>query len=216
MSKIKILIFEHTPIFREGLCRLLGDESDLEVIAKSHDSEEAVILAKELMPDVAIIDAGGTKSNSIEVAKYIKEVCPNIAILMLSSHDWESYILDSVRVGVKGYLFKDIPIRELISAIRGVYAGEVVFDSKAASHILRRIDGVVVGLGRGFEQINRRELDVLRLVAKGMHNRNIAAELVISERTVQSHLVSIFRKLGVSSRTEAAIHALKEGLLDSQ
>jgi DNA-binding NarL/FixJ family response regulator len=213
MEKIKVLVADKHPIFREGLCRLLEDENDLEAVGKAADGAEAVRLAKELLPDVAIIDVAMPGINGIEAATQIRATSPGTAILMMSAYGYESYMLASLRAGAAGYLLKNIPLRDLINAIRLVHAGEGVFDLKAASRILSRVAGDKGEEKRDLEGLRRRELEVLRLVAKGLGNKEIAAQLVISERTVQTHLVNIFRKLGVSSRTAAVFTALKEGWL---
>lgn len=214
MSKIGVLVIEHYPIFREGLCRLLSDQEDIEVIASTDNGEEAVNISKQLTPHVAIVDADMPHFNSVKVAKGIKEGSPKTAILMLSSQGWESSVLASVRAGVAGYLLKEVSSAELINAIRSIHAGEIVFDMKAARPILRRIGSEKKEGVKGYEELNHREVEVIRLVAQGIHNREISKTLYISERTVQTHLINIYRKLGVNTRTEAAIHALKEGFLE--
>jgi len=213
MEKIRVLIADDHPAFREGLCQLIEHEEDLECVAKPADGEEAVRLAIELLPDVAIIDIAMPKLNGIEAAGQIKAARPAIAILMVSAFGYESYILASLRAGAAGYLLKNAPLRELTNAIRSVHAGEAVFDLKAASKILRRLADDKGEKRGGLEELQPRELEVLRLAGKGMSNKEIAGELVLSERTVQTHLVNIFRKLGVGSRTEAVLHALREGWL---
>lgn len=207
------MIADNHPAFREGLCQLLEGEEDLKCIAKPEDGEEAVRLAKELAPDVAIIDVAMPKLNGIEAAKQIKVACPNTAILMVSAFGYESYVLASLRAGAAGYLLKSAPLRELTNAVHSVQAGEGVFDLKAASKILQRLSAEKGEEKRSPEELHRRELQVLKLAAKGISNKQIASKLSISERTVQTHLVNIFRKLGVGSRTEAVLHALKEGWL---
>ena len=207
------MIADDHPAFREGLCQLLEGEEDLKCIAKPEDGEEAVRLAKELAPDVAIIDVAMPKLNGIEAAKQIKVACPNTAILMVSAFGYESYVLASLRAGAAGYLLKSAPLRELTNAVHSVQAGEGVFDLKAASKILQRLSAEKGEEKRSPEELHRRELQVLKLAAKGISNKQIASKLSISERTVQTHLVNIFRKLGVGSRTEAVLHALKEGWL---
>lgn len=213
MEKIKVLVADAHPVFRDGLCRLLEDEDDLEIVARAADGEEAIRLAKELLPDVAILDVAMPGLNGIEAATQIKAVCPNIGILMMSAYNYESYMIASLRAGAAGYLLKNVSLRDLINAIRLVHAGEGVFDLKAASRILSRVAGEKWEDRRGLEGLGRREVEVLKLAAKGISNKEIAAELVISERTVQTHLVNIFRKLRVNSRTGAVFTALKEGWL---
>ena len=213
MEKIRVLIADAHPVFREGLCQLLEHEEDMECVAKPADGEEAVRLTMELLPDVAIIDIAMPKLNGIEAVKQIKAARPATAILIVSAFDYESYILASLRAGAAGYLLKSTPLHELTNAIRSVHAGEAVFDFRATSKILRRLADDKGEERRYLEELKPRELEVLRLAGKGISNKEIAGELVISERTVQTHLVNIFRKLGVGSRTEAVLHALKEGWL---
>lgn len=211
MKKIRALLADDHPAFREGLSRLLYEEGDVEVVAKTADGEEAVKLVKELQPDVALLDVSMPKLNGIEAAKQIKASCPQTAILMVSAYGYESYLLASLQAGAAGYLLKNAPLRELINAVRSVNSGQGVFDLKATGKVLRRL---ATGNGDNkatLEELHHRELEVLKLVAKGIGNKEIARQLDVSERTVQTHLVNIFKKLGVSSRTEAAIHALKEG-----
>ena len=211
MQRIRIVVADENPIFREGLCRLLEDENDLEAVGCAADGADAVRLAKELLPDVAIIDVAMRGINGIEAATQIKAACPGTAILMMSAYIYESYMLASLRAGAAGYLLKNIPLRDLINAIRLVHAGEGVFNLKAASKILSRSAGDKGNERRNLKGLRQRELEVLGLVAKGLGNKEIAAELVVSERTVQTHLVNIFRKLRVNSRTAAVLAALKEG-----
>lgn len=213
MDKIRVLIADDHPAFREGLCQLLEHEEDIECVAKAADGEEAVRLAIELLPDVAIIDIAMPKLNGIEAAGQIKAARPAIAILMVSAFGYESYVLASLRAGAAGYLMKNASLRELANAVRSVHAGEAVFDLKATSKILHRLADDKGEEWKGLAELKPRELEVLRLTGKGMSNKEIAGELVLSERTVQTHLVNIFRKLGVGSRTEAVLHALKEGWL---
>jgi len=211
VQKIKILVADDHPAFREGLCRLIEEEEDMEVVATAADGGEAARLAKELLPNVAIIDVAMPVVNVIEAAKQIKAACPATATLMISAYGYESYILASLEAGAAGYLLKSVSLRDLTSAIRSVHAGKGVFDLKAASKILRRLSPEKGNGGGGLGKLHPRELEVLKLVAKGMSNKEIAAELSISERTVQTHLTNIFRKLEVGSRTEAVLHGLKEG-----
>jgi len=212
MNKIRALVADDHPIFQEGLSRLLVEQDDIEVVARPTNGDETIRLAKELMPDVAIIDVAMPKPNGIEAAKQIKEACPNTAILMVSAFGYESYMLASLRAGAAGYLLKNTAPRELISAVREVYAGEAVFDLKAVSRILDHLPSEGEER-RGLAELRQRELEVLKLAAKGMSNKGIATGLGVSERTVQTHMLNIFRKLGVGSRTEAVLRALRAGWL---
>ena len=213
MEKIRLLIADDHPTFLEGLSRLLQDEEDLECIAKSTDSIEAIKLAKELQPDVAIIDVSMPNLNGIEAAKQIRAACPTTAILMISAFEYQSYIVASLQAGARGYMSKSAPLNELVSAIRLVHKGGSVLDLKAADTVVSYLTARGSRDKTDFEQLQPRELEVLKLAAKGMSNKEIARELFISERTVQTHLVNIFRKFGVNSRTQAVLNALKKGWL---
>lgn len=211
MEKIRLLIADDHPTFREGLSRLLEEEEDLECVAISADGTEAVKLAKELHPDVAIIDVSMPNLDGIKATKEIKVACPDTAVLMVSAFDYHSYVLASLQAGASGYMSKDRPLRELISAIRLVRGGDSILDLKATDTIVHCLTDRGRGSKTGFDELQSRELDVIKLTAKGMSSKDIADELFISERTVQTHLINIFRKLGVNTRTQAVLHALRKG-----
>ncbi len=198
--KIRILVADDHPSFAEGLCRLLGEESDLEVIAKAEDGEGAVTLADKLHPDVALIDVAMPKLGGIEAAKRIKATNRSIAVLMISAYDYYSYLLASLQIGASGYVLKSIPVQELINSIRTVNSGQSVFICKPLDKVFKSL-----------ESLQKREIEILRGVAKGKANRMIGKELHVSSRTIQSHLATIFRKLGVNSRTAAVVYAIREG-----
>jgi two-component system, NarL family, response regulator LiaR len=213
MEKIRVVIADNHPAFREGLCRLLSDEKELEVVGQAGDGEEIITLSKNLKPDVAIVDVAMPKLSGIEATKRIKETSPNTAVLIVSAFNYQTYILASLRAGAAGYLTKDTPIRELVTAVRLAYAGDGIIDRSAANNIIRHLIADK-NAKKGNLDLYPREIEVLKLTAKGMRNKEIAKELNISERTVQAHLSNIFSKLEVDSRTEAVLQALKEGWLD--
>jgi two-component system, NarL family, response regulator LiaR len=214
MERIRILVADDHKVLLEGLCRLLKDEEDLEVVGRASDGEEAVKLAKELLPDVAIMDVSMPGINGIEAARQITEACPNTAILMVSAYDYESYVAASLKAGAAGYMLKNAPIDELVSAVRLIHKGEAVFDLKAIKRAMGRPSYDDKGEGRS-SSLHPRELEVLKLTAKGMSNKAIARELGIAERTVETHMVNIFKKLKAGSRTEAVLRAVKEGWITS-
>jgi len=213
MEKIRILIADDHTLVREGTRQRLEREEDFEVVGEAGDGEEAVRLANQLKPDVAIMDVAMPNLNGIEATKRIKASRPATAILVLSAYDNDQYIYAALEAGANGYLLKNARGQQLVDAIRDVKAGEVVLDP----HVARKVVQWFSSLSRGErveglpDYVSDRELDVLKLAAKGMSNKEIAAELSLSVRTVQSHLGNIFDKLGVSSRTEAVLRAIKEG-----
>ncbi len=213
MEQIRILIADDHAVVREGTRRILEQEPDLTVVAEACDGEEAVNLASSAMPNVAIIDIAMPKVDGIEATKKIKTLYPSIAILILTAYDDEQFIFSLLEAGAAGYLLKSVRGRELIDAVRRIYAGESVLHPAIARKVLNRF---VPGSGKStkheqVEVLSKRERDVLKLAARGLSNQDIANELYLSLRTVQAHLGHIFNKLQVGSRTEAVVRAMKEG-----
>lgn len=214
MPKITVIIVDDHPAFLEGLSQILSQEPDIEVAGKFLDAEEASKQICKLQPDIAIVDVAMPKVDGLELARQIRTTCQNTAILMLSAFAYESYLLHSLQAGARGYLLKSSPLSEIVGAIRSVHTGKLVFDFQAGGELLSKI---IVDNVESKKPIASRPLqaerEVLELVAKGMSNKEIAHLLCINERTVQARLVSVFRKLGVNTRTEAVVHALKSGWL---
>jgi DNA-binding NarL/FixJ family response regulator len=172
-----------------------------------------VQLAIRERPDVVVMDFSMPELNGIEATRQIKAVAPGVAVLVLTAYDSDQYIIGFLEAGAAGYLLKDVHIDEVIKAIRAVHAGESVLHPAVARRVIDRF--VLPADKRSapdeLDELTEREMQVLKLAAKGMSNRKIAAELVISVRTVQTHLNNVFNKVGVGSRTEAVIHALRKG-----
>ncbi len=211
MEKIKLMVVDDHPTFRDGLSRLLQEEEDLEVVSTPDSGEQAVELAEKLKPSVIIMDISMPGINGIEATKLIKARCPDVSILMVSAYSYQSYILASLRAGASGYLLKNAPLQELIKAVRLIYSGEGVFDMKITGNLLRNLASDKGEKRKDLEELHPRELEILTIAAKGGSNKEIASRLEISERTVQTHLVNIFRKLRVSSRTDAVLKGLRAG-----
>jgi DNA-binding NarL/FixJ family response regulator len=213
LGKIRILIAEDHTVVREGTRQILDQESDLSVIAEASDGEEAISLAGSEKPDVIIMDISMPKVDGIQATKRIKELYPDIAILVLTAYDDEQFIFTLLEAGAAGYLLKSVRSRELIDAVRQVHAGESVLHPVVARKVLNRFvpSEEPETKAAATEILSSREIDVLKLATKGLSNQDIADDLCLSLRTVQAHLGHIFNKLGVSSRTEAVVRALKEG-----
>ena len=213
MDKISILLADDHVLVREGTRRLLEREDDLHVVGEAGDGEEAVRLATKLQPDVAIIDIAMPKLNGIEATKQIKKLCPATAVLILTAYDDDQYVFALLEAGAAGYLLKNVRGRELIEAIRQVNAGESVLHPVIARKVIDRFarPSSEPPEEHALDKLTQRELEVMKLAAKGITNREIAQELSLSARTVQAHLSTIFSKMQVSSRTEAVVRALQKG-----
>lgn len=215
MQNITILLADDHPAFLEGLKRYLGDQDGLEVVGVARDGEEAFTLAKDLHPDVAIIDISMPVLNGIEAARLIKQALPAVAVLILSAYYDEPYVISAMQAGATGYLVKTVDIVEIAAAVRALSSGETVLDAKATEAVMKRLAASSndISIGEMSPALHQREMEVLLLAAKGMSNKEIAQHLSISIHTVQTHLSNIFSKLGVNSRTEAALLALRRGWL---
>jgi NarL family two-component system response regulator LiaR len=213
MSKIKVLIADDHAFVRESTRRILNQEEDMEVVAEANDGEEAVRLAAQYKPDVAIIDISMPKMDGIEATRQIKSLHPEIVVLILSAYDDDQFVFSLLEAGAAGYLLKSVHGQELVDAVRAVYSGESVLHPSIAKKVLSkfaRTPGKVLE-EQPDELLSKREIEVLKLVTKGLSNKEIADDLCLSIRTVQGHVGNIFNKLKVSSRTEAVVHALKKG-----
>jgi DNA-binding NarL/FixJ family response regulator len=215
MEKMRILLAEDHKVVREGTRRLLESQPDFEVVGEASDGIEAVELAKKLKPEIIIMDVSMPRLNGIEATRQIKAIYPNIAILPLTGYDDDEYVFALLEAGAAGYLLKDSSGEELIEAIRQVMTGEPVLHPKIMKKVLNRLRSPVEEqtTQTAGEILSDRETEVLRLAAQGMSNMEIADSLTLSVRTVQTHLRSIFNKLGVGSRSEAIVYGLKKGWL---
>ncbi|MES0278757.1 MAG: response regulator transcription factor [Dehalococcoidales bacterium] len=212
-NNISILLAEDHVIVREGTRELLQHQPDMEVVGEASDGEEAVTLAKQLKPDVIVMDIAMPKLNGIEATKKIKKFRPATAVLILTAYDTDQYIMALLEAGAAGYLLKSVRGNQLIDAIRAVYAGESVLQPSTTRRVIEQLKARASGEEEipHFLPLSDREMEVLRLSARGVSNKEIAETLFLSNRTVQSHLSNIFRKLVVASRTEAVLFGLKRG-----
>ena len=217
MGKIRVILAEDHAVVRQGTKHLLDRYPDIEVIGEAHDGEQAVTLVKELQPDVAIMDVRMPRMSGIEATRRVKADFPEVAVLALTAHDDDEYVFALLESGANGYLLKTAEIEELVKAIRAVHAGQPALDplitQKVVSQFMngKSLPDVMAQVGDEMDGLTSRELEVLRMVAQGLTNKEVAQQLFISDRTVQAHLSSIFSKLQVSSRTEAVMHAIRKG-----
>src|SRR5271165_5031233 len=217
---IRVLIADDHALFRRGLEMVLEEEDDIDLVGQASDGTEAVAVAGESLPDVVLMDIRMPKSSGIAACRATKEVAPSAKIVMLTISDEEEDLFEAIRAGASGYLLKDIPLDEVADTVRAVHGGQSLINPSMAGKLLTEF----AALARRGEheppqqvpvpRLTDREIQVLRLVARGMNNRDIAKELFISENTVKNHVRNILEKLQIHSRMEAVMVAVREKLIE--
>ena len=220
-DKIKVMIVDDHPVFRQGLRNILVMDRDLSVIGEAADGGEAVERVQELLPDVVIMDINLPTLNGLQATRKLKELCPKVNVIMLTAYDDEEQIYHAVQAGASAYHAKDVMPVRLMEVIRHVHQGRYVVDDTVMDENgvgdwllekFRRFGGGVFEEGEQYlSSLTSREMEILELVVQGMSNREIAYYLKISHQTVKNHMTAILRKLGVAGRTEAAVYALRRG-----
>jgi len=210
MEGIKVLIVDDHTVVRKGIRALLETEPGITVVGEAGDGEAAVHKALALKPDVVLMDLVMPKLDGVRATRELKEKLPGVKILVLTSFAEDKRIVEAIEAGALGYLLKDSSPEDLLRAIREVHRGESSLHPKVVQRLISRLRGGE--REREWKELSERELAVLRLIARGLSNREIAKELGISEPTVRTHVSNILRKLHLKSRTQAALYALREGL----
>ncbi|MHB1939304.1 MAG: response regulator [Candidatus Dormibacteria bacterium] len=208
-SPIRVIIAEDHTLVREGTREILEREQDIQVVGEAARGDDAVRQALEHNPDVLLMDMRMPGMNGIEATREVTAQAPSVKVLILSAHEDEDYVREALAVGASGYLLKTAPGRELVEGIRAVASGSTILSPE----LTRKLAQVRLEPARASDRLSSREFAVLRLIAQGRANKEVALELGISLRTVEGHLHNIFEKLRVGSRTEAVVHAVNHGLL---
>ncbi len=210
-TKIKVLLADDHHMVRAGIRQLLESATDIQVIAEAGDGEEAQTLIQKHKPDVAVLDIQMPKASGIEVTRWVRSHIPGVGVLILTAYDDEPYVMAVLQAGANGYVLKTASANELIQAVRDVHEGKSALDPAVTralmSNLFKGTEKKVI------DPLTDRELDVLRLAAKGFTNKAIGVQLSISDRTVQGHLAHIFAKLQANSRTEAVMRGVSLGLI---
>jgi DNA-binding NarL/FixJ family response regulator len=216
-DKIRLILADDHPFVREGIRQYIERDPMMEVLAEGKDGMEALELIRQYRPHVAVVDLQMPKLSGLDVIRRTREEGISVAFLALTAHDEDPYIFAALRAGAKGYLLKTAGPEELGRAIRLVYAGQSAIDPMIIDRVIDQLGAPAEShLSAEIDRLSDRELDVLRLAAKGLTNRAIGFDLGISERTVHSHLMNIFAKMHVNSRTEAAMKAVRMGWINPE
>ncbi len=217
---IRTMIVDDHALFRRGLEMVLASERDIDLVGQASDGAEAVEKAAESLPDVVLMDIRMPRSSGIEACRAMKEAAPSAKIVILTISDEEEDLFEAIRAGASGYLLKDIPLDEVADTVRAVYGGQSLINPSMAGKLLTefatlaRRDGEERVQEVPAPRLTEREMQVLKLVARGMNNRDIAKELLISENTVKNHVRNILEKLQIHSRMEAVMVAVREKLIE--
>jgi DNA-binding NarL/FixJ family response regulator len=211
-AKMRVLIADDHPVVREGLAAMLSRESDIEVVGEAQNGKVAIEKARELKPDIVLMDLRMPEVDGIEAIRRIKLENPRVKFIVLTTYDNDEYIFKGIEAGARAYLLKDAPRGELFKAIRAVNKGESLIEPAIAGKVLDRL-AELSRQTQSPETLSERELEVLTLIAKGASNKLIATSLNIGESTVKTHIQNIFHKLNVGDRTEAVTEAIKKGIV---
>jgi two-component system NarL family response regulator len=219
MPKLRLVIAEDETVVRMALAQLLATEKDIEVIGQAANGEMAADLARRLKPDVVLTDLGMPGMDGVAAARQIKQDVPECAIVVLTIHHDDDHLFAAIKAGASGYVLKDAPPEQTVEAIRAAARGEGFIGPSLVGRVLdefARVARLRAASKELFSELTRREMEVLELVGRGLRNRGIAEKLFLSEKTVKNHISSIFVKLQVNDRTEAALLAERHGLTDSE
>ncbi len=212
-TQIRVLLADDHAVVRAGICQFLEQADDVSVIAEADDGQEAMELIEQHLPDVAVLDIQMPKASGIEVTRWVREHHREVGVLILTAYDDDPYILAVIQAGANGYVLKTASPKEIIGAVRDVYAGKSALDAEIVQKMVAQVSAGIQE--QPVDKLTERELEVLGLVAKGYTNKAIGVQLGISDRTVQGHLAHIFSKLQSGSRTEAVMRAVSLGWLPS-
>ena len=212
-NPIRIVVADDHPIVREGLAAVLGTQPDFNVIGQVGSGADVVTRVTELEPDVLLLDLEMPDMDGVEALRRLRESHVPVRVIVFTAYDTDERILGAVRAGAQGYLLKGVPREEVFQAIRVVHAGNSLLQPIVASRLLRQVSQAGTPGVDGARALTTREMDVLRLLMRGLQNKEIAHELVVTERTVKFHVSSILMKLGAGNRTEAVAIATKQGII---
>ena len=213
-GEIAILLADDHNVLRQGIAQMLDDQPDMKVVAQASNGSDAVNLARTHQPDIVLLDINMPEMDGVEAARRITAEIPETGVIILTMYRRDDYVFEAIKAGANGYLLKEVELGELLEAIRAVARGEAVLDPAMASRVLDELRQPRTNKRSSDSILTERDIEILRLVAKGLTNQEIAENLAISEKTVRNRLSFIFRHLHLKNRTQAALYAMREGLTD--
>lgn len=210
---VRVLIADDQTLFRAGLARLLNEDPRVEVIGQAFDGADAAKQAAKLKPDVVLMDLKMPNLDGIEATRQIIEADPGVKVLILTTFETDNHVIQALKVGASGYVLKDSSADAIISSIVAVMSGERVMASAVANRVLEMLTGTTTPK-EFYDGLTNREIEILKLLANGMANKQIAYRLKISEKTVRNHVSNTYEKLGIYDRSQAVLYAVKKGLVE--
>ncbi len=211
-DKISVMLVDDHAIVRQGLRTYLELQPDIQVVGEAGDGKQAVSLVRDLLPDVVLMDLVMPQSDGVEATREITSIAPSTRVIVLTSFSEDEKVFASIKAGAQGYLMKDVLPQDLVNAIRTVYRGEAQLDPEIARKLMQEFTNPQPVAPK--HDLTDRELEVLTLIAQGKSNKDIAEDLVLSEKTVKTHVSNILQKLHLSDRTQAAVYALRQKIVD--
>jgi DNA-binding NarL/FixJ family response regulator len=209
----RVLVADDQTLFRAGLARLLSEDARVEVVGQAIDGADAVKQAAKLKPDVILMDLKMPNLDGIEATRQIVEADPNIKVMVLTTFETDSQVIQALKAGASGYVLKDSSAAAIVSSIVAVVSGERVMASAVANRVLEMLTGTSTPK-QFYDGLTNREIEILKLLANGMANKQIAFRLKISEKTVRNHVSNTYEKLGIFDRSQAVLYAVKKGLVE--
>jgi NarL family two-component system response regulator LiaR len=210
---VTVFLVDDHPVVRQGLRTFLATLDDIDIVGEAEDAEGALEAIEETLPDVVLMDLVLPGMDGIEATRRVREVSPSTKVIVLTSFADDEKVFPAIKAGAAGYLLKDVEPNELADGIRAVHRGEALVHPSVAAKLMQEVASQSPRVPGG--NLTERELEVLRLIARGMSNREIAKELTVSEKTVKTHVSNILAKLHLADRTQAALYAVRRGLADS-
>lgn len=211
---ITILLADDHNVLRQGIAQMLESQEDMHVVAQAGNGRQAISLVRAHHPDIALLDINMPQLDGVEAARKITAEFPETGVIILTMYRRDAYVFEAIKAGASGYLLKEVSLDALLEAIRAVARGEAVIDPAMAGRVLAELREPGSVVTPDDHRLSERDIDILRLVAQGLTNQEIAVRLVVAEKTVRNRLSLIFRHLHLKNRTQAALYAMREGLVD--
>jgi NarL family two-component system response regulator LiaR len=212
-ESISVLLVDDHSMVREGVRAFLVTQPDITVVGEAESGEEAIRLAAQHVPDVILMDLIMPNMDGVEATRRVKQVSPRSQVVVLTSYHEDEHIFPALKAGALSYILKDVSAQELASAVRKAAVGEAVLHPRVAARLIKELQGKRADALNPFTELSERELEVLKLIADGMSNAEMAAKLFLSEKTIKGHVSNILSKLHLVDRTQAAVYAWREGIV---